>query len=260
MAGQRGKSERSIQSVARSLKILRYIANNRNYAALTAISAGVGLSNSTTHGLVATLRQHGFVEQDPETGKYSLGLALFELGQTVERHMDLPSIVRPFFRQLSAKYGETLHLAVLAEGEVVYIEKIDSLHSVRMISQVGFRNPAYCTGLGKVLLAGLPAKDLEAFFKARILVRYTPATITDPGLLREHLAAIRKNGYGLDEEEIEIGLRCVAAPIKNHTGNTVAAISISIPSNRLSPDTLPQIIADMKEVAREISHRLGYQD
>ncbi len=253
------ETDRSIQSVARAMQMMKFIAANGNAAALTAISAAAGLSNSTAHGLLATLKQGGFVEQNEETGKYSLGLAVFELGQAVHRSLDLRAVALPCLRQLGGKYGETVHLAYLAQGEVVYVEKVESPRSIRMISQVGLRNPAHCTGLGKALLAGLSEDELAVFLEKKALTRYTDNTITDAAALRAHLNMVRAAGYALDEEEIEAGLRCAAAPVRNHRGRTVAAVSISVPANRLPEELLPQIVADVKATALEISRRIGFR-
>jgi DNA-binding IclR family transcriptional regulator len=250
--------ERSIQSVDRAVAIIKYIASKRNAAPLTDISAGVGLSNSTAHGLLAALKRGGLVEQDDDTRKYSLGIGVFELGQAVYRQMDIHNIALPYLRQLVEKYRETCQLAILSEGEIVYIEKVESPRSIRMISSVGARHPAHCTGLGKVLLAGLSDRELSDFLKRKPLARYTTKTITDPEKLRKEIEGVRRNGYSLDREEIEDGLRCVAAPIRNDKGHTVAALSISMPANRLRPEDLPHIIADIKGAAGEISRKLGH--
>jgi len=251
-------AERSIQSVDRVVAIIKYIAAKGNAAPLTDISAGVGLSNSTAHGLLAALKRGGLVEQDEATRKYSLGIGIFELGQAVYRQMDIHNIALPYLRHLVEKYRETCQLAILSEGEIVYIEKVESPRSIRMISAVGSRHPAHCTGLGKVLLAGLSGDEFSEFLEKKPLARYTANTITDPEKLRKEIEGVRRNGYSLDREEIEDGLRCVAAPIRNDKCNTVAALSISMPANRMRPEDLPHIIADIKSAATEISGKLGY--
>jgi len=250
--------ERSIQSVDRAVAIIKYIAAKGNAAHLTDISAGVGLSNSTAHGLLAALKRGGLVEQVGETRKYALGIGIFELGQAVYRQMNIHRIALPYLQHLVEKYRETSQLAILSEGEIVYIEKVESPRSIRMISAVGSRHPAHCTGLGKSLLSGLSEDEFADFLKRRPLVRYTANTITDPEKLRKEIEGVRRNGYSLDREEIEDGLRCVAAPIRNDKDSTVAALSISMPANRLRQEDLPRIVADIKGAATEISRKLGY--
>lgn len=261
MAGiqKASKPEKTIQSVARAIEILKYIADNGNSVGLTAIAEGVDLNFSTAHGLLSTLKQYGLVYQNESAGKYSLGMSLFELGQVVHRSMDVRVISLPYIRMFSGKYGETVHLGVLSEYEVFYIEKVDSFRSIRMISQVGLRNPAYCTGLGKVLLAGLSESEIANYIKTKELKRFTSNTITNGEDLKRQLEIIRKQGYGLDNEEIEAGLRCIAAPVRNHQGRVVAAISISIPANRLQEEQIPAIIEDAMATALDISVRLGYR-
>ncbi|MDR3592013.1 MAG: IclR family transcriptional regulator [Negativicutes bacterium] len=250
---------RMIQSVVRATSIMEYIAANCDCETLSSISRGIGLSKTTTYSLIRTLEQLGYVQQDQSTGKYSLGLKLFELGQVVHSRMDLRTIARPYLIELARKYEETVHLAVLSKGEVVYIDKVDGSRSIRIASQVGGRNPAYCTGVGKVLLAGLPAVELDKIISARKLERYTAKTIIEPGLLKEHLQEVRTKGYAMDQEEIEEGLHCVAAPIKNHRGVAVAGISLSGPTQRLATSGVQQITDDLIETARLISSQLGYK-
>ena len=256
---QEAKQGRLIQSVARAIKILEHIADNHNEDGLTNISKGTGLSKSTTHGLISTLEQLGYVQQDQNTGKYSLGLKLFELGQVVHSSMDLRTISMPYLCELSAKYGETVHLAVLSAGEVVYIDKADSPHSIRITSEIGGRNPAHCTGVGKILLSGLTETEIDKIIAKKSLKKFTGNTIDDPASLKKHLNKVRADGFARDQEEIEIGLSCVAAPIKNHQGVIIAAISLSGPANRMASHSFSQISADLIETGRLISSQFGYK-
>ena len=162
----------------------------------------------------------------------------------------------PYLHQLAAKYSETVHLAVLSRGVVVYIDKVDSDHSIRITSNVGGWNPAHCTGVGKVLLAGLTDVELESTVQEINMKKFTPNTITSMVQLKEIIQNIRLQGYALDNEEIEIGLTCVAAPVKNHKGKVVASISISGPTNRMK-DRLEQMRDEVIVAARNISAELG---
>ncbi|SDF14997.1 IclR family transcriptional regulator [Sporolituus thermophilus] len=251
---------RQIQSVARAVQILEYLATAGNQDSLSNISRAIGLSKSTTYSLISTLEQLGYVQQDQSTGRYSLGMKLFELGQVVHSSMDIRRLAMPHLRELVAKYGETAHLAVLSKGEVVYIDKVDSLHSIRIASQIGGRNPAHCTGVGKVLLAWLSDTELEKVMAGRVLHKFTPNTITDYAQLKRHLQEIRLRGYALDEEEFEIGLTCVAAPIKNHRQAVIAAISFSGPTSRMNNENLSMIIRDVTETAKIISMEFGFKE
>lgn len=250
---------RAIQSVVRAASIMEHLSGHKGGDGLSNISRELGLSKSTIHSLITTLEKLGYVQQDQVNGKYALGLKLFELGQVVHANMDLRTIAMPHLYSLAAKYQETGHLAVLSKGEVVYIDKVDSPRSIRIISQVGGRNPAHCTGVGKVLLAGLPEEEQARMIGDRKLGRFTANTITDPDKLKLHLEQVRQNGYAQDQEEIEIGLSCVAAPIKNHRGAAIAAISVSGPSSRIANGSIDDLIVDVIDTARLISGQLGYK-
>ena len=248
---------RIIQSVARAVSILEHLAGHRMGDGLTNISRAVGLSKSTTHSLISTMEQLGYVQQDQNSGKYSLGLKLFELGQAMHASMDLRAIAMPYLHALAKKYEETVHLAVLSKGEVVYIDKVDSPRSIRIASQIGGRNPAHCTGVGKVLLADLLPAERDKVIRGLKLQRFTPNTIVDPDKLRQLLEKVRVDGYAQDVEEIEIGLSCVAAPVKNHRGAVIAAISLSGPSGRIG--SLAEITTDVTETAKMISTQFGFK-
>jgi DNA-binding IclR family transcriptional regulator len=248
---------KNIQSVLRATKIMEFLAANSNSASLTTISKNLDLSKSTVHGLIATLERLGYIYQDQLTGAYSLGLKLFELGQVVYSSLDLRSIARPYLLDLGKKYEETIHLALLTREDVVYIEKVDSTRSIRIISQIGGRNPAYCTGVGKVLLAGLSDSEVEKIIAVTGMKKLTENTIDNIVVLKENLAKIREQGYAYDLEEIEIGLRCVAAPVTNHEGKVIAAISLSGPNNRITDEMLEQLAKDIMITAKHISDRLG---
>lgn len=252
--------ERHIQSVFRALKILEYVAENGSVAGLTEISRGLGLSKSTAHGLIATLEKYGYMQQDSITGKYSLGLKTFEIGQAYVSNLDLREIVLPDLRELSQRYQETVHLAVLSGEDVVYIDKVDGSHSVGIRSRIGGRNPAYCTGVGKALLSGLTDLQIEKMYSGKIFERYTKNTVNKLSDLIYQIHQVRKNGYAVDVEEIELDLRCVAAPIKDNKGTVIAAVSLSGPSNRILDTKLNNIIADVTKTVKKISMRLGYRD
>lgn len=249
---------KAIQSVVRAANILEFLAGNGNLAGLTTISKGIGLSKSTTYGLIATLEQLGYVQQNQKTGEYTLGIKLFELGQIVHSSMDVRAIARPYLEELVQEYEETAHLAILSQGEVIYIDKVDGNRSIRIMSQIGGRNPAHCTGVGKVLLAGLADHELEKVLQKNNFKQYTPNTVTEPEVLREHLCLVREQGYALDLGEIETGLTCAAAPVKNHSGKVIAAISLSGPEARISAEVILEIAKKVVEAGKKISRQFGW--
>ncbi len=253
-------SGRNIQSVSRALMIMELLSKCHNGEKLTVISQKLDLNKSTTHSLISTLEHMGYVQQDQETARYSLGLKLFELGQVVHANMDLRNIAMPFLRELALKFSETVHLAILSKDEIVYIDKVDTSRSIRIGSQIGGRNAAYCTGVGKVLLAGLSDKELSDTLATVKFEKLTANTIADKEELLKHLVNIRNNGFAMDQEEIEVGLTCVAAPIKNHRGKVIAGISVSGPSSRMQADVFDLMTKDVMDTALQISRRLGYKE
>lgn len=253
------KDKKFIQSIGRAVSILEYVAKNKNRARLINISKDLKLNKSTLHCIISTLEQLDYLSQNEETGKYSLGVKLFELGKVYEQDLSVIEAARPFLKKLVEEYDETTHLATDSKYDVLYIDRVESTHSVRMTSNIGAKDDMHCTSVGKVLLAFMDEKRQEEFFKQKELKRHTPNTITEAGKLKEELQEIRSKGYGLDLEEIEIGLYCAAAPIRNHKGEVIAAISISGPTSRVSHDKLMIIKDRIVEYSKEISYSLGYR-
>jgi len=258
MAEKHGSGgERHIQSVFRALKILECVAENENLISLTEISRKMGLSKSTTHGLIATLEMYGYIQQDLETGKYSLGLKTFELGQAYAASLDIREIALPDLKELSELYQETAHLAILSGDEVVYIDKVDgNRSSIGIRTRIGGRNPAYCTGVGKVLLAGLSEDTVKEMYAGKPFKKFTKNTVSDLTALAKQLQRVRETGYAMDSEEIEPDLQCVAAPVRDSQGVVIAAISLSGPANRFH--NMEQIISAVIKAAEQVSMRLGY--
>jgi DNA-binding IclR family transcriptional regulator len=221
------------------------------------LSRALGLKKATTHRLLGSLRRRDFVAQDPITRRYRLGIKLWELGSRATSQIGWVDRAQPFLQQLTDQTGETAHLAVLDDGEVLYIDKVESTHSLRMPSQVGRRLPAHCTGVGKALLAHLPAVDVASIMTRRGMARFTHHTITNLGALQADLTEVRRRGYSIDDEEIEDGLRCIGAPVRDHSGRVVAAVSIAGPASRLPDSDLPRQGALVLAATRAISTALG---
>lgn len=247
-----------IRAVERAVAILRTFSPAAPSLGVTELARRLGLHKSTVHRLLATLEHEGFVIQDATGGQYRLGLLLFELGSLVVNSMELQRIARTHLEEVHRACGETVHLAILDEGEVVYIDKIESTRQVRMYSQVGRRAPAHCTGLGKVLLAGLPAGILDQVIQRRGLRAYTSRTITSPETLRNHLALVRQRGYAVDSGEHEELVRCAAAPIYDHTGQVVAAVSIAAVGVDVESQRFKEDIDLVRKCTRSISEALGH--
>ncbi|MDI7274825.1 MAG: IclR family transcriptional regulator [Anaerolineae bacterium] len=250
-----------VRSVRRALALLKAFSVEEPQLSLRELSERLKLSLSTTFRFLATLEHERFVQHDKETGKYSLGLACLELGFVCRTSIRLRERVLPLLEGLRDEWRETVHLGILDKEtmEVVYIEKLDGLLPIiYMASRVGGRSPAYCTGLGKVLLAHHDQEAVSSFYSKSGLHRYTPNTIVDVGDLMAHLAEIRKRGFGIDDEEHEPGVKCIAAPVWDAHGEVCAAFSVSGPAPRMSAAIadggLPSAVARSAEA---MTARLG---
>ncbi|KYH32241.1 IclR family transcriptional regulator [Neomoorella mulderi] len=248
-----------IRSVAKALMILDLLAANQRDMSLAEIARAMDLPKSTLHGLLATMRDFGYLEQSPFDGRYRLGVHLFEIGNIVANNWDVRKVAGPYIQKLVDELGETVHLVILDKGEVLYIDKRESHQSLRIVSQVGMRLPAHCTGVGKVLLAYLHPSEVKRIIATKGLPRYTRHTITDPRRLEAELEKIRAAGYAVDNEEIMDSLRCVAAPIRDHNGKVCAAISVAGPVARLEGERFRLAVELVTRTAAEISTGLGYR-
>ena len=254
----RDESGGSIKSLNRAAMILNFIGRNQNNVSLTAISEGLNLNKSTIHGLLSTLVKLGYAKQLSERGKYSLGLKLYELGQIVYNSMDIGQIAKPFLEELSAEYGETVHLAVLSGSEVLYLDKVAGTHAISMMSRSGSRAQAYCTGLGKALLSGFSDDEVREILRDVTFEQYTPSTVKDMKALIAELGKIRESGYAVDDEEVEIGLSCVAGVVRDHFGKVVAAVSVAGPTLRFTSERILSLTARVISVCEKISRQMGY--
>jgi DNA-binding IclR family transcriptional regulator len=259
MAKKAKSSRYNIRAVEKTIRVLRLLSDGKPRN-LTDISQEVEINTSTTFRLVATLINHNFLEQDNLTGTYRLGFACLELARSYQAGSELLRVARPVLRKLRDATKETIHLAVLDGTEIVYIEKLEGLHAIGLMSsRVGRRAPAYCTGVGKALLAHTDPEFVQENMVWEELIRFNESTIVEPDTLLEHLEMIRSRGYALDEGEHESEVRCVAAPIFDHSGEVFAAVSVSGPRTRLEPlAQQEELIQLTMQTAQEISAKLGY--
>ena len=247
-----------VQSVSRAMDILNCFEGNNTELGITEIANSLMLSKSTIYGLVNTLLTGGYLEQNKENKKYRLGIRLFELGNLVQRRMDLRNEARRYCLELAEAYKYTIHLAAHYKGEIIYIDKVDMPDAVIVYSQIGKRAPMHCTGVGKAMLAYLPSAYLDQYVFNKELIKLTDRTIISKEELIKELEKVRQQQYSIDDEEIEVGLRCVAAPILDHNGDPLAAISISAPTARLPYDIIEKAAQDVRQQAQRISYRMGY--
>jgi len=260
MLNSKNRNKSNIQSATKIFGVLEELANHGGRMRLKDLAEALGMPMSTAHRVVSSLEGLGYVNQDPNTGEYMLGVRLLFLASAVLHRLDLRKVAYPLLEKLRDETGETANLVVLDSDEALYIEKVESKALVRAFSLIGKRAPVHATGVGKVLLADLAWPDVVVILKRKGMPRLTPNTITDLGEFMEELNRVRAQGYALDMEECEDGAMCIAAPVRDDTGKAIAAISISGPKSRFTDAKLPELTASVKKYAEKLSRILGYND
>jgi len=246
-----------LSSVANSIRLLTSFSGEEDELGITTLANRLRLAKSTVHRLASTLTGAGFLEQNSETGKYRLGVALFELGALVRRRMDVANEARPRLRELLEKTGETVQLGIVDHFSVLYVYEMESRRAIRMAAAVGARAPLHCTAVGKVLLAYQP-RDYVKEAIGRGLTAYTPKTIIKREAVLAMLDEVRLRGHAIDDEESEGGLRGIAAPVKNHNGAVIAALGVAAPVQRMNKKVMQTCVPSVIETAAAVSTRLGY--
>ena len=254
------ETERSLLlgSVRNAARVLRAFTGAGQEFGVSELARHLGLSKSTTHRLLATLAHARLLEQDQHTGRYRLGLALYELGSSVTQHVDLHEAALPVLTSLRHTTGEMVHVAVLDGLEVVYVERLESHHMLPVFRQVGHRLPAHQTASGKVLLAALPREQLLARLQGVVLARRTERTITEHERLLCDLDVVTRRGWAMNAEEGHTGVVSVGAPLRGPDGRVIAAVSIVGATQRMQP-AMQRHTTLLIESARVISRRLGYR-
>lgn len=253
------KPPQSVQSVDRVFDILETLSAYPQGTTLSNISNAVELHISTTHRLLNTLISRGYVRKEVETGRYRMTLRLFEIASRVSNALGVLAISKELLEKLSHQLQEAVHLVERDGCDVVYLYKFEPLqHLVNMSSAVGCRNPIYCTGVGKSILALLPETEQFQIWQQMDVKAYTPYTITDFHEMQKELSETKARGYALDNQEHEMGVRCVAVAIRNWMGEPIAAISISAPVTRLTDARIEECRISLQHVSSEISSLLGY--
>jgi DNA-binding IclR family transcriptional regulator len=253
------KAEYIIQAVSHALDLLEQFHDEVDELGVTELSKRLKLHKNNVFRLLATLESRGYIEQNRVTENYRLGLKTLELGQTFIKQMGLLRQAKPVLADLVRECNETSYVAILKEFHIIYLDVIETDLTVRVVPRVGSRLPAYCTAAGKVQIAYMTDEELENYLPTRELKAYTPNTITDRAELKKHLQWVAEQGYAIDNEELDIGVRCVAAPIRDYTRRIVGAISVSGPSMRFTEERMEkELIPLVKRSAEEISTKLGY--
>ena len=255
-AGETG----GVQSIARALTLLEALADQHGDIGIAELSRRVGLHVSTTHRILGTLVNRGYARQSPETGRYTLGAKTFHIAESYLGQVDLRRLLRPVLERLSRDTGETANLVILDGREALYLDKVESPQSLRIFSRIGRRAPLYCTAVGKVLLADRRMDEVDALLGGGALEALTRATVTSRSQLRHQLEQVREHGFALDIEECEGGASCIAVPVRNSRGETVAAIGISGPSLRMHAQRIQDLVPVVMRSGSEASEQLGFHD
>jgi len=241
----------NVRAVERAVHILSCLDAEHPERSLSEIAQATRLHKATTHRIVATLLNCGFIERTIDGEKYRLGLFVAELGLGVLGRLDFRREALPHMQQLVERFQETCTLGIFDRGQVLYVEIVRSKHELTIAARVGRRLPAHCTAGGKALLALLPPTVVDPILNAPLAV-YTEKTITSPVRLREELEVVRQRGYAIDDEEFEVGIRAVGVPIRDIDGNVIAQMSMPGPTNRLTPERVPEIAQALMEAADAI--------
>lgn len=255
---KRQDSAGQVQSVNRAIMMLELLAE-RGDAGVTTLATQLGINKAATFRILSTLRAMGYVERDKHSETYRLTLRIFDLGSKVLGRIDPITEARPLMHHLAEQTHETVHLAILDGHSVVYVDKIDAQYALRLFSRIGKHAPAWCTGVGKALLSDLEDSEIEALFEDVELIQFTENTITSIDELKLEVESVRRNGFAVDNEEHESGIRCVAASLRDRQRRIVAAISISWPTNREHEGIVERYRDLVVEAAEQASQRIGSQ-
>jgi len=244
-----------ITSVKKALEILKLFHTVVPELTLTEITSRMGLNKSSVYKLVTTMVESGFLEKDRTINHYRLGLFVLELSSKVVGSDDVRELARPVLEQLSRTTGEIIHLSTLEGADIVYLEKVGQAQPLTVATKLGGRAPAYCSAMGKVLLSGLSRAELERTIGPGPFEQYTPSTITELAALEEELDRVRRQGYAIDDEEAFPGIKCVAAPIRDGKERIIAAISATVPKQRMDPERTEELCMMITDAAEKITEK-----
>ncbi|MBN1836515.1 MAG: IclR family transcriptional regulator [Spirochaetales bacterium] len=249
-----------LSSVQRALSVLDLFSPENPELSLAEISRQMDVHKSSVLRILATLESAGLLARDKRSGRYRLGLRILELAGRVLSRYDLRSVAAPYMEELARRSGEIVHLAIRDADQIVYLDKKGQGQVLTVATRIGGRHPAYASAMGKVLLADLAPAESAALLGASPLQALTPSTITEPGALGEELARVRSCGYAVDNEEAFPGISCVAAPIRDQSGRVAAAISVTVPTQRMGAARREELRELLVETARAISAQSAGED
>lgn len=247
-----------VQSAERIFQVMEMLADNGEMG-LMEISAALELHKSTVHRLLMSLIYMGYAKQDEVTQKYMLSYKVVNMAGKILGRMDILQVAKPYMERLSDLSGEAVHLVQREGNNILYIYKIEAnVGTIRMVSHVGMVHPMYCSGVGKAIMATLPEKEVKQIWNESIIEKKTDKTVTDFAQMQEVLDEVRENGYALDDEENEKGVRCIAACLRSYQKEVKYAFSISGPTSRMTRERVKELSVDVKKVQEELSRELGY--
>jgi DNA-binding IclR family transcriptional regulator len=247
-----------VPSIDRALKVIELLSVSKDGFTLSELCRQLKLPKSSAHLILSTLEERGYIQKNRETGIYRYGLKLISLSRTAFEGLELRDEARPSIESLMKKTSLTVHMAILERNEAVIIEKIEPPGLIKVATWIGRRMDVNCTGAGKALIAFLPEAEFNSQIKPKGLARHNQKTIVSIARLKRELAKVRKQGYAVDDEEDDIGLRCIGAPVFDSSGRAAAAISVSGTVAQLPLESIPKTAKLVKEAAAAISSRLGY--
>lgn len=245
------------RTVLKALDVLECIAYSGQSLSAPEVAERCGLTRPTTYRLISTLAARGYVASGQD-GRYRLGTKMLSLSKRLIEHAQLPQLARPDLELLCQEAGESVHLGVLEDIEVLYVDKVESVSAARMYSVVGVRNPLHSTSLGKAILAFLPDSERSMLLSRINYTERTPSTITNREELEAHLKMVRDQGFAIDDVENEEGIRCVGVPVLGNAGLPIAAVSVSGPVVRMTPTRAQELAPALQETGRRISQKFGF--
>jgi DNA-binding IclR family transcriptional regulator len=257
-SAKKKRDGRLVNSLARGVDILRQLAAGGNPLGVTEVADRLEVDPSTAYRLLVTLEAGGLVQKDPDSKKYDLGYGILEVAHGLLGRMGVVNVADPFLRSIAALTGESTHVAVLDGTRAVFVGRHSGAGVLRVETTIGSSEPAYCTAVGKALLADFAEADLRRLFGDGPLPRHTPQTITTIPELAAEVERVRRLGYAYDEEELHPGVRCLAAPVRDRRGRVVAAFGISMPATRLTREHIPELVGQIGTASDTISAQLGF--
>jgi IclR family pca regulon transcriptional regulator len=242
------------------MEVLSFVVHSQQAAGITQIARALTLSIGSVQRVTNTLQKTGYLRKDKATHGYTLGHKAWGLGLAIVKDFNLKRIAHPYLEALSREIGETVNLAIFDGTGIVYVDRIKTEQIININLSIGSRLPVHCTSMGKCMLAYLPEEVLEKLLDRIEMNPVTPRTITDKGRLRKELQTVRERGFSMNNQELEVGLRSVAAPVRDDTGMVIAAVNIAVPASRVTQEELLGTFAKrVVEVTRVISEGMGYR-